>query len=288
MLKTRFFWKVLLSHVTFIWGSDNVYWRINLNSQKNVHVNTSEIFDNPVYKQKATQLSLIQRNMLQNPEKSEKEDGAVQREPSKNVETDHEEKEEPMSDDSEIEPIVKKSTTTTFQSIMRDLGVMEKNKIGRAEIILDKILESPTISIEDPGGIIHIDNQPFGLKASTFLYNTQQSTKKIDIQKYSRALLALDLPPHLVSNTYAKQILEASESEEEIFASPRGQSGRKRLSSYQPKKNGHKKKDGRRRDQTAKMVLLLLRENVGPTVFEGTCIVWKPKAIKNPKQIINW
>ena len=63
---------------------------------------------------------------------------------------------------------VKKGTTTTFQSIMRDLGVMEKNKIGRAEIILNKILESPTISIEDPGGIIHIDIQPLGLKASTF------------------------------------------------------------------------------------------------------------------------
>ena len=201
----------------------------------------SEIFDNPVYKQKATQLSLIQRNMLQNPEKSEKEDGAVQTESSINVETHHEQKEEPMSDDSEIEPIVKKSTTTTFQSIMRDLGVMEKNKIGRAEIILNKILESPTISIEDPGGIIHIDNQPLGLKASTFLYNTQQSTKKIDIQKYSRALLALDLPPHLVSNTYAKQILEASESEEEIFASPRGQSG----SGYQvtnQRKTGTRKK----------------------------------------------
>ena len=67
----------------------------------------SEIFDNPVYKQKATKLSLIQRNMLQNPEKSEKEDGAVQTEPSINVETDHEDKEEPMSDDSEIEPTVK-------------------------------------------------------------------------------------------------------------------------------------------------------------------------------------
>ena len=199
----------------------------------------SEIFDNPVYKQKATQLSLIQRNMLQNPEKSE-EDGAVQTEPSINVETDHEEKEEPMSDESEIEPIVKKSSTTTFQSIMRDLGVMEKNKIGRAELILNKILESPTISIEDPSGIIHIDNQPLGLKASTFLYNTQQSTKKIDIQKYSRPLLALDLPPHLVSNTYAKQILEASESEK-IFASPQRQSG----SGYQvtnQRKTGIRKK----------------------------------------------
>ena len=108
--------------------------------------------------------------MFQKPGKCDKEDGAVQTEPSINVDsiTDHEEKKEPMKDDSEIEPIVKKSTATTFKSKMRDLGVMEKNKIGRAEIILNKILESPTVSIEDPVGIIHIDNQPHGLKASNF------------------------------------------------------------------------------------------------------------------------
>ena len=103
-----------------------------------------EIFDNPVYKQKATQLSLIQK-----PEKSKKkEDGAVQTEPGINVETVHEEKEESMSYDGEIEPIVKKSTLTTFQSIMKDLGVMEKNKIGTAKIILNKILESPTYPLK--------------------------------------------------------------------------------------------------------------------------------------------
>ena len=75
----------------------------------------------------------------------------------------HEEKEKHMTEDIEIEPTFKKGTTTTFQSKMRDLGVVEKNKIGRAEIILNKILESPTVSIEDPGGIFHIDNQTLGL-----------------------------------------------------------------------------------------------------------------------------
>ena len=74
----------------------------------------SEIFDNPVYKQKATQLSLIQRNIIQNPEKSEKEDGAVQTEPSINVETDHEEKEEPMRDDSKLNLLSKKVQLQRF------------------------------------------------------------------------------------------------------------------------------------------------------------------------------
>ena len=30
---------------------------------------------------------------------------------------------------------------------MRELGVIEKNKIGGAEIIRNKILESPTVSV---------------------------------------------------------------------------------------------------------------------------------------------
>ena len=52
--------------------------------------------------------------MLQKPQKREKEDGAVQTEPRINVQTDHDENEEPMSDDSEIEPIVKKVQLQRF------------------------------------------------------------------------------------------------------------------------------------------------------------------------------
>ena len=52
--------------------------------------------------------------MLQKPEKSEKEDGVVQTEPSINVETDHVEKEQPMSDDSEIETVFKKIQLQRF------------------------------------------------------------------------------------------------------------------------------------------------------------------------------
>ena len=52
--------------------------------------------------------------MFQKPEKSEKEDGAVQTEPSINVETDHEEKQEPIGDDSKIEPNVKEVQLQRF------------------------------------------------------------------------------------------------------------------------------------------------------------------------------
>ena len=46
--------------------------------------------------------------MFPKPEKSEKKVRAVQTEPSTKVETNYEEKEDPMSDDSEIESTIKK------------------------------------------------------------------------------------------------------------------------------------------------------------------------------------
>ena len=70
----------------------------------------------------------------------------------------------------------KKSTTTTFQSIKKHLGMMEENDIGRAEIILNKILDSPTVSIEDPGGILHFEHEPFGLNLFCISHSSQQRT----------------------------------------------------------------------------------------------------------------
>ena len=55
------------------------------------------------------------------------------------------------------------------------------------------------------------------MKLTNFLYNLQQPTKKIDVQKYSRILSALDIAAHLVYNTHAKKVLDEfySEAEEE-------------------------------------------------------------------------
>ena len=134
-----------------------------------------------------------------------------------NKEATKEETSEPVSEDSEIEPILKKQKISQFESIISELEPMEKNKIKRSEILLEHIMQSDVISI---GGndVLHINKEPLGVKISTFLYNLQQSTKKIDIKKYSKILTALDILPHLVANTYAKQILEnSSEIEQEFY-----------------------------------------------------------------------
>ena len=78
------------------------------------------------------------------------------------------------------------------------------------------IIQSKTITIES-NDVIHVNKEAMGIKASTFLYNLQQRTIKIDIEKYSKNLMALNISPHPVANTPAKQTLESSSESGQVF-----------------------------------------------------------------------
>ena len=147
-----------------------------------------EVLDNPLYKQKAAQLSLLQRNQSNSMEKPEKALEPVETASKLMNETAEEEKTEPMSEVSEFEPVLKKQRKSyNFTSIMIELEVMNKNQIKRSKIILDLINQSETVTIES-NDVLHVKKETLGIKVSTFLYNLQQPTKKIDIKKYSLTL----------------------------------------------------------------------------------------------------
>ena len=120
-----------------------------------------------------------------------------------------------VSDDSEIEPVVKKRKDSAFDSIMLELKLMDENRTKRAAIILKKISDSNTVSISEENNVLHIEDEPQEVKVTNFLYNLQQPTKKIDVQKYSKILSELDIAAHLVYNTQAKKVLDEFYSEEE-------------------------------------------------------------------------
>ena len=135
----------------------------------------NEILENPNYEQKAAQLSLFQRNQSEKPQKDE---NPVETMSSvyKNKEATKEEISEPVSEDSEIEPILKKQKIYQFETIISELEPMEKNKIKRSEILLEHIMQSDVISI-GRNDVLHINKEPLGVKVSNFLYNLQQTTK---------------------------------------------------------------------------------------------------------------
>ena len=235
----------------------------------------SEIIENQHYKNKAIQLSLMQRNKIINEEDVGKTDKVIQTDPT-NIERDvdkadrvvqtdptrfeEDKKMEAPSDDSKMDPIVtKKPTVESLESMMKNVKIKESHKIKRAEmeIVVDFILQSSFKS----------------KKVSSFLYSFQQPTMKIDQEAYSRILLVLRLEPDLVSNTYAKQILESYESEQEFFPTQQSpQTGRgtsKQTTTEKEKKRNYKPKKG----QSEKMVSFrLLRKKLwnnsrGPASF---------------------
>ena len=168
----------------------------------------TEILDNPIYKKKAAQLSLLQRNNptdFESKEATEQETNKTnivnkrkrRRTSSVDLKSELDDGSESVqsffSDDGEIEPSLKKRQSD-FDSIVSEVELMEENKIQRAEIILNKILSSETVSIEDPSGFLHIEDKPMRVKVSTFLYNLQQPTKKIDLAVYTNILHELKIP----------------------------------------------------------------------------------------------
>ena len=90
----------------------------------------SEILDNPIYQQKAAQLSLFQRNQSTDTEKPAQEVGTAEpmRDNSKitMVPKEQEETSEAPSDDSEIEPIVKEQKVFDPVKIFSELGSTKK------------------------------------------------------------------------------------------------------------------------------------------------------------------
>ena len=74
---------------------------------------------------------------------------------------------------------------------------------------------------------------------TNFLYNLQQPTKKIDVQKYYKILSELDTAAHLVYNTQAKKVLDEFYSEEEEEQPTRKQ---KKQQQKQPRGRSEKKK----------------------------------------------
>ena len=133
--------------------------------------------------------------------------------------------------------------------MMLELKLMDENKTKRAAIILKKIFDSDTVSISEENNVLHIEDEPQGVKVTNFLCNLQQPTKKIDVQKCSEILSELDIAAHLVYNTHATKVFDEFYSEEEEEQptrkqkkqQPRGRSETKE-NSAKPKVDESKKK----------------------------------------------
>ena len=104
-------------------------------------------------------------------------------------------------------------TAEVFRKFMESIQeLLEANKLERANIVLKQLFKVESLTL-DVDGYVLIQGKPTLVKIESFLYDTQQNTKKLEGVFYSQILKELNLDPSLVSNTYAKQILRSLKSE---------------------------------------------------------------------------
>ena len=104
-------------------------------------------------------------------------------------------------------------TAEVFRKVMESIQeLLEANKLERANIALKQLFKVESLT-SDVDGYVLIQGKPTLVKIESFLYDTQQNTKKLEGVFYPQILKELNLDPSLVSNTYAKQILRSLKSE---------------------------------------------------------------------------
>ena len=104
-------------------------------------------------------------------------------------------------------------TAEVFRKVMESIQeLLEANKLERANIVLKQLFKVESLTL-DVDGYVLIQGKPTLVKIESFLYDTQQNTKKLEGVFYPQNLKELNLDPSLVSNTYAKQILRSLKSE---------------------------------------------------------------------------
>ena len=156
-----------------------------------------QILSDPDIKEKAKQLSLLQRTPKHD-YKGEKE---------KDVQTTAEERQEDVTTS-------KLSERESFeQQIFQELPSLKPKQVTKSKVILAKILASDQVTINDKGKLM-VNGYEINLPASTFLYDLQQPTKKLR-DEHEAVISRVDIPSQMVANQKAKILIEQGSQREQ-------------------------------------------------------------------------
>ena len=114
----------------------------------------------------------------------------------------------------EMEKSVELSEALSAERILLQLQLMDEHKFKRAKKVLEIIKKSERVKINKDNEEIYVDKVPTGLKASVFLYDIQQQTKKLYNPAFILILRSLKLDERLVMNKYAKVAVQSTNTEQ--------------------------------------------------------------------------
>ena len=161
----------------------------------------AQLLNNKNIQEKAKQISLLQRSKSPPAPSTTQQD--TQQQSDNILENVKDELNETRDD--------KIDTKVSREQVLRDIKHHDRKKFEKASIILEKIEESESLSLDQTSRLA-VNKSSTGILVADFLYDLQQTTSKLSLEHYE-VLTFLDISSQLTCNTYAKKFLALSLNE---------------------------------------------------------------------------
>ena len=155
----------------------------------------AQLLNNKNVREKAKQISLLQRSKSPPAPSTTQQD--TQQQTDNILENVKDELNETRDD--------KTDTKFSRERVLRDIKHLDRKKFEKASIILEKLLESESLSLDQTSRLV-VNKSSTGILVADFLYDLQQTTSKLSLEHY-KVLTFLDISSQLTCNTYAKKFL---------------------------------------------------------------------------------
>ena len=163
-----------------------------------------QLLNNKNIREKAKQISLLQRSKSPPAPSTTQQD--TQQQTDNILENIKDELNETRDD-----KIDTKISTEIRERVLRDIKHLDRKKFEKTSIILEKIEESESLSLDQTSRLM-VNKSSTGILVADFLYYLQQTTSKLSLEHY-KVLTFLYISSHLTCNTYAKTFLALSLNE---------------------------------------------------------------------------
>ena len=104
-----------------------------------------------------------------------------------------------------------KVSTEISERVLRDIKHLDRKKFEKASLILEKIEESKSLSLDQTTRLM-VNKSSTGILVADFPYNLQQTNSKLSFELY-KDLTFLDISSQLTCDTYARKFLASSLNE---------------------------------------------------------------------------
>ena len=164
----------------------------------------TQLLNNKNVREKAKQISLLQRN------KSPPAPSTMHQDTQQQTDITLENVKDELNE-TRKERIDTKISVEIRERVLRDIKHLDRKNFEKASIILEKTEDSGSLSLDQTSRLM-VNKSNTGILVPDFLYDLRKTTSKLSLEHY-KVLTFRDISSQLTCNTYAKKFLAESLNE---------------------------------------------------------------------------